>query len=219
MTANIVFSCVRSSSGVLRRPASLQWTEFASLLRALVAGQKKNAAKTPRRSIIQLTPWEENVNPVRAPFCPWREGCFGGVWRAPPFRALARAKDTKMNELYVICRAVQIEDGQVSGFTLMRAEPTGEPKPWRIMITRKGANVYGYENVCPHQGERLDGNSPGNFLDEDGNFIACSVHGAMFDLDSGECFIGPCKGKNLSQIQLVVDEGDVCVTGVELAED
>ncbi|QGM46371.1 Rieske (2Fe-2S) protein [Methylocystis heyeri] len=124
-----------------------------------------------------------------------------------------------MNELYVICRAIQIEDGQVSGFTLMRAEPTGEPKPWRIMITRKGANVYGYENVCPHQGERLDGNNPGNFLDEDGNFIACSVHGAMFDLDSGECFIGPCKGKNLSQIQLVVDDGDVCVTGVELAED
>jgi nitrite reductase/ring-hydroxylating ferredoxin subunit len=123
-----------------------------------------------------------------------------------------------MNELYVICRAVEIEDGQVSGFALMRAEPSGEPKPWRILITRKGQNLYGYENACPHRGSRLDA-TPGNFLDEDGNFIACGAHGAMFDLDTGACFIGPCKGQNLAQIKLIVDDGDVCVTGVELAEE
>jgi nitrite reductase/ring-hydroxylating ferredoxin subunit len=123
-----------------------------------------------------------------------------------------------MDELYVICRAVEIDDGQVSGFALMRREATGEPAPWRIMITRKGANLYGYENVCPHQGARLDA-TPGSFLDDDGNFIACGNHGAMFDPDTGACFIGPCKGQNLTPIKLVIDDGDVCVTGVELAEE
>jgi len=123
-----------------------------------------------------------------------------------------------MSELYVICRAVEIDDGQVSGFALMRAEPNGEPKPWLIMITRKGNNIYGYENVCPHQGSRLD-TTPGSFLDEDGNFITCGGHGAMFDADTGACFIGPCKGKSLTPIKLVIDDGDVCVTDVELAEE
>jgi nitrite reductase/ring-hydroxylating ferredoxin subunit len=124
-----------------------------------------------------------------------------------------------MDELYVICRAVEIEDGDAKGFALMRAEPSGEPKPWRIVLTRKGSNVYGYENVCPHQGSRLDDAHPGSFLDEDGNFLACGTHGSMFDPDTGACFIGPCKGQSLTPISLVIDDGDVCVTGVALAEE
>ncbi len=123
-----------------------------------------------------------------------------------------------MGELYAICETRQIEDGEASGFLLMRIELTGEPKPWPIIITRKGNNFYGFENACPHKGERLDAN-PGVFLDEEGNFLSCGHHGAQFDLDTGECFIGPCRGQSLKPITLVVDEGDVCVTDVELAEE
>ncbi len=124
-----------------------------------------------------------------------------------------------MSELYAICQNGAIEDGDATGFLLMRITSTGEPKPWPILITRKGNNFYGFENSCPHKGEQLDTNNPGSFLDEDGNFLTCQNHGAQFDLDTGKCFIGPCQGKSLTPITIVVDDGDVCITGVELAED
>jgi nitrite reductase/ring-hydroxylating ferredoxin subunit len=123
-----------------------------------------------------------------------------------------------MNELYVICGTNEIADAVGIGFTLMKKEPNGEPKPWHILIARKGKNFYGYENACPHQGERLDINNPGHFMDEDENFLECGVHQAKFDLDTGKCFIGPCQGKSLPTLQLVVDDGDLCITGVELFE-
>ena len=123
-----------------------------------------------------------------------------------------------MSELYAICQNGAIEDGDATGFLLMRITSTGEPKPWPILITRKGNNFYGFENACPHKGEQLDV-TPGFFLDEEGNFLTCGHHGAQFDLDTGKCFIGPCQGKSLTPITIVVDDGDVCVTGVELAED
>ncbi len=123
-----------------------------------------------------------------------------------------------MSELYVICQNGEIDDGQARGFSLMRIESTGEPKPWNILITRKGNQFFGFENACPHMNERLDA-TPGEFLDEEGNFLTCGQHGAQFDLDTGECFIGPCQGKKLPPITVIVDDGDVCITGVELAED
>jgi nitrite reductase/ring-hydroxylating ferredoxin subunit len=115
-----------------------------------------------------------------------------------------------MDELFVVCRTFEIDDGQVSGFVLMRAEENGEPRPWPILISRKANQFFGFENACPHQGSRLD---------EEGNFITCGKHHAQFDLDTGHCFIGPCQGQRLTPIALVIDDGDVCLTGVRLAEE
>lgn len=123
-----------------------------------------------------------------------------------------------MDELFVICRTIEIDDGQATGFVLMKRSETGEPKPWPILISRKGNQFFGFENVCPHQGARLD-RQPGNFMDEEGNFIRCGVHGAQFDLDTGHCFIGPCQGKDLTPVALIIDEGDICLQGIELAEE
>jgi nitrite reductase/ring-hydroxylating ferredoxin subunit len=79
-----------------------------------------------------------------------------------------------MNELYAICQTGEIEDGDATGFVLMRIEETGERKPWPILITRKGNNFYGFENACPHKGERLDSEA-GHFLDEEGNSSPAAI--------------------------------------------
>lgn len=123
-----------------------------------------------------------------------------------------------MDELFVVCRTIEIDDGQASGFTLMRVGENGEAKPWPILITRKANQFFGFENACPHQGTRLD-TRPGNFMDEEENFLECGKHQAKFDLDTGHCFIGPCQGKALTPIPLVIDDGDICLTGIELAEE
>jgi nitrite reductase/ring-hydroxylating ferredoxin subunit len=150
----------------------------------------------------------------------WLIDCYDGPMSASSRleRSNLSERGASMDELYVICRTIEIDDRDVKGFVLMRAGENGEPKPWPIMITRKCNQFYGYENACPHQGSRLD-TTPGQFLDEDENFITCGNHQAQFDPDTGECFIGPCKGQHLTPITLVIDDGDVCLTGVVLAEE
>lgn len=123
-----------------------------------------------------------------------------------------------MNELFAVCRTGEIEEEQATGFWLAVRTEAGEVKPWPILVARKGNRFFGYENVCPHAGSRLD-TTHGQFLDEDGNFITCGKHRAQFDIDTGKCFIGPCQGQFLTPVTLVIDDGDVCVTGVELAEE
>ena len=56
-------------------------------------------------------------------------------------------------------------------------------------------------------------------MDEEGNFIACGKHKAMFDLDTGQCFIGPCQGKALSPLGLIIDDGDICISDARLTDE
>jgi len=124
-------------------------------------------------------------------------------------------------ELFAVCSTFEIEDHSARGFVLQRAvERDGRKigEPWPIVISRKGKNFYGFENACPHQGKRLDAGLE-EFMDEAGNFIVCRHHGSQFDLDTGACFSGPCQGQSLKTIKIVVDEGDVCIAGVELFEE
>ena len=123
-----------------------------------------------------------------------------------------------MEQLFVICESSAISESHARGFVLMRSSESGEPQPWPILLTRKGKTVYGFENACPHLGLRLDTN-PGQFMDESDNFLQCGHHEARFDLDSGKCFIGPCQGKHLPPLNLIIDDGDVCLLGVDLVDE
>jgi nitrite reductase/ring-hydroxylating ferredoxin subunit len=121
-------------------------------------------------------------------------------------------------ELFAICETRDVQEEEVRGFTLARLDADGTQRPWPILITRKGGRYFGYENACPHEGTRLD-TAPGEFMDEEGNFIACGKHKAMFDLDSGHCFIGPCQGKALSALTLILDDGDICLSDERLTDE
>ena len=77
-----------------------------------------------------------------------------------------------------------------------------------ILLHRHGAGVAAWLNVCPHAGRRLD-YAPGKFL-RSGNDLVCAAHGASFDLPSGRCVGGPCRGSSLTAVAVAVDEnGDV----------
>ncbi len=123
-----------------------------------------------------------------------------------------------MSELFAICATHEVEDGDARGFVLVRLDAAGQRQRWPILVTRKGRTFHGFENACPHQGTRLDGHT-GEFMDAAGNFLTCARHNAQFDLDTGYCFIGPCQGKALTPIRLVIDDGDVCVVDIALAEE
>ncbi len=121
-------------------------------------------------------------------------------------------KVREMAELFAICTTYEVDDGGARPFVLAKPDDDGNSEPWPILITRKGKNYYGFENSCPHDAEKVD-------MDDEGNFLTCPKCRSQFDMDTGHCFSGASQGNHLTTIPLVVDDGDVCLTGVKLFEE
>jgi len=78
-----------------------------------------------------------------------------------------------------------------------------------LILHRDGASgVRAWLNVCPHAGRRLDW-SPGQFLRSKDGLLVCAVHGASFDLGSGLCVAGPCRGESLREVAVHCLDGEV----------
>lgn len=124
-----------------------------------------------------------------------------------------------VQELFAVCALDDIPNRRAVPFVLARDDGAGSIAPWPIFILRWGRNVRAFENRCPHQDTNLDWEK-GEFLDADGMRIQCGKHGALFDLGSGQCVDGPCLGQSLIAIETMIDdEDDICLVGVNLAED
>lgn len=84
--------------------------------------------------------------------------------------------------------------------------------PFKGFVVRQGDAVYAYQNYCVHAGHPLNW-QPDDFLTADGKQIICASHGAIYDIASGECVAGPCPGKKLRAVEVVVKDGQVVVRG------
>jgi nitrite reductase/ring-hydroxylating ferredoxin subunit len=82
--------------------------------------------------------------------------------------------------------------------------------PLRGFLVREGTAVFAYENRCAHLGHPLNW-SPDRFLSSDGRAIVCASHGATYEIATGRCFAGPCKGRNLKRLDCEVRGGEVYV--------
>lgn len=94
-----------------------------------------------------------------------------------------------------------IGDGAARNFVLqMRAGR------FHGFVVRRGDDVYGYVDRCPHMGlplaQTLDA-----YLTPDGQHVACSWHGALFDVQDGACLGGPCTGQHLTPWPVTVRDG------------
>lgn len=75
-----------------------------------------------------------------------------------------------------------------------------------IFLVRAQGRIYGFVNSCPHIGTPLDF-LPDRFLTRDGTQILCSTHGARFEIATGLCIAGPCRGRCLQAVRICVDNG------------
>jgi nitrite reductase/ring-hydroxylating ferredoxin subunit len=50
---------------------------------------------------------------------------------------------------------------------------------------------------------------PDKFLDQTGEILICSTHGARFRVKDGFCIIGPCEGASLDALPVQVIDGNV----------
>lgn len=104
-------------------------------------------------------------------------------------------------EVKRLCRLEEIPDGGARGFSV------GEgPRTVRFFAVRRGDRVFSYWNSCPHVGTPLDW-SPDEFLDENGEYLVCSTHGALFQPEDGLCVAGPCQGDRLEPYPVELRDG------------
>ena len=84
--------------------------------------------------------------------------------------------------------------------------------PFKGFVVRRGDAVFAYQNFCAHVGHPLNW-MPDRFLTKDLTAIMCASHGALYEIDTGLCFAGPCLGKELIKVELAVRDGVVYVSG------
>jgi nitrite reductase/ring-hydroxylating ferredoxin subunit len=100
----------------------------------------------------------------------------------------------------------QIDDNRARNFVI-------ETKDGRFigLIYRKGDQVFGYVDQCPHAllplAHRLD-----DYMTKDGDLIKCDWHGALFRTDDGHCIGGPCAGRSLIKWPVHIINGHL-ITG------
>ncbi len=81
-------------------------------------------------------------------------------------------------------------------------DPGARASSWEggaVVLIRLGEAVTAFTNLCPHAGLPLclpDGRG----LLHKGETLVCPVHGASFDVTSGDCTGGPAAGDQLTAI-------------------
>lgn len=103
--------------------------------------------------------------------------------------------------MHKLCHLSDIDDPGAIGFEL--EHDNGDEL--LLFLVKNQGQVYGYKNKCPHGGVNLEWQA-NEFLDLDKALIQCSMHGALFQIDSGRCVSGPCNGDYLDRIELEIDD-------------
>jgi nitrite reductase/ring-hydroxylating ferredoxin subunit len=75
-----------------------------------------------------------------------------------------------------------------------------------FFVREQDMTLRAFKNNCPHTGAPLNW-MPDQFLSRTGLYIQCSIHGAMFKTQDGECFAGPCTGKWLQALSFIEKDG------------
>ena len=101
--------------------------------------------------------------------------------------------------------------GTLLGRVSALPDPGGHKVTWDgdtpLFLVRKGNEIRCFVNVCPHAGRALSLPDGRVFLHKGENII-CPVHGATFDVLSGDCTGGPA-GSALNAVAIIVDGDEI----------
>ncbi len=105
-----------------------------------------------------------------------------------------------------VARADELEDGRSVKFTFAVA---GEHREG--FVIRHEGRFYAYRNECRHIPMTMDW-VENRFLSTDGCHIQCATHGALYEIDTGECVAGPPAGQSLHRLEVCIVDGEIIVT-------
>ncbi|WP_319773546.1 Rieske 2Fe-2S domain-containing protein [Breoghania sp.] len=107
-----------------------------------------------------------------------------------------------------LCKLDELEERKSRGF-----DPLDEGKD-TMFVVRLGGSVHGWRNACPHYDYGRMAWKKDEFLDAERKHIMCGAHGALFEIASGRCVLGPCMGQKLTRVPLEIRNGAVYVSGL-----
>jgi nitrite reductase/ring-hydroxylating ferredoxin subunit len=97
-----------------------------------------------------------------------------------------------------LCHLEELEQCASLGFDL---DDEGQDQ---FFVVHINGQVNGWVNACPHVIGSPMAWRRNAYLDASKQWIQCHAHGALFDPSTGLCSEGPCKGKYLKRVGLVV---------------
>ena len=101
------------------------------------------------------------------------------------------------SDVVELCHVDEIPYRTARGF-----DPFGEGRD-ALFVVRRGDMLKAYRNSCPHQAASLPWRKNA-YLNADSTRIVCHAHGAQFDINTGECVLGPALGRSLEPVEIAV---------------
>ncbi len=106
----------------------------------------------------------------------------------------------------LICAAADLaEAGKAVRFEVVRH---GRREP--AFVLRYAGQPRAYLNRCGHVPAELDF-QPGEFFDHSRLYLICSLHGALYDPETGQCLSGRCNGHGLIPLHAVEQDGAIYI--------
>lgn len=104
----------------------------------------------------------------------------------------------------LICTSEALtEGGRGVRFTVQRGDAVEA-----AFAVRYRGRVFAYYNRCGHVPVELDWNA-GEFFDTQRLYLICSVHGALYDPETGDCLGGRCNGRGLQALPVTEHDGNI----------
>lgn len=75
-------------------------------------------------------------------------------------------------------------------------------------VVRFDGQPRAYVNRCAHVAVELDWQE-GEFFDNEGRYLICATHGALYNPATGYCVSGPCRGAPLECLSVEERDGNI----------
>ena len=105
-----------------------------------------------------------------------------------------------------VCKSTELSEGNHVTINLIW---NGKIQPGLIFRFNQG--IYAYINRCVHMPKKL--NCQKNVIfDESGKYLRCSMHGIVYNPETGASESTLCNGIKLQAVKVVEDDGNIYIT-------
>ena len=104
---------------------------------------------------------------------------------------------------FLVCATAALADGEYRKLRLVF-----EKRDEECVVLRFEGTVYAYINRCVHMPRRLDCERK-HVFDDSGRFLRCSMHGIVYQPQTGASLSTMCEGERLRAVEVYEEGGEI----------